>query len=169
MFWFPEAAITKYHKQVLKTPEIDCFPVLEPQRLKSRISNENKDFYTYQKRLNYSAKKKQGNQVLTYATTWWLSKPLRKQKKPKIKGHVIYTFTCTQIQNRSIHSSKSALVVGRQREEREWRFLWWWWKYLELGRGGSCTTENALSSAELGTETVRQGVSCYMTSTSLKK
>ena len=33
---FPGAAVTKYHKQVLKTPEIDCFSVLEPRSLKSR-------------------------------------------------------------------------------------------------------------------------------------
>ena len=30
------AAVTRYHKQMLKTPEIDCFSVLEPRSLKSR-------------------------------------------------------------------------------------------------------------------------------------
>lgn len=33
---FLGAAVTKYHKQVLKTPEIDCVSVLEPRSLKSR-------------------------------------------------------------------------------------------------------------------------------------
>ena len=36
LYGFPGAAVTKYHKQVLKTSEIDCVSVLEPRSLKSR-------------------------------------------------------------------------------------------------------------------------------------
>ena len=36
LYGFSGAAVTKYHKQMLKTPEIDCFSVLEARSLKSR-------------------------------------------------------------------------------------------------------------------------------------